>query len=299
MVVRRLFPFAVAVLVAWGVLALRAVAVQTRPPSVDAVLAAPALPADVLGVLALGFDSAAADVNYLAAIQIFGDRIPRGATRDYVIKRSLAISRLVDMTTDLDPLFNYAYIFGAVVIPLPNGDGTAENVAPTLALLEKGVRTAGPDWRIPFHLAYLNSTYTGDFQRAATAMAEAARRPGHPEYLPLLATKLAAEGGDIETGIDVAQAMLASAETDEAREEYEDRIRLLYMERDLRQIEKAARGFHDREGHYPSTVQELEQAGLLSPGLEEPHGGEYLIDPDTGVARSSVAKRLRIAQPRH
>src|SRR5690606_35146225 len=93
-----------------------------RPSDVDALLAMPPIPAGVLHALSLGFSSAAADLSFIQAIQIFGERSNRPT--DEEARRRLAMYRLLDYATDLDPLFSYAYIFGGLSVPLPRADGS-------------------------------------------------------------------------------------------------------------------------------------------------------------------------------
>ncbi len=279
---------------------LRSAARACAPSRVDAVLQPPVIPAPALRVLALGFQSTAADASYLDAIQIFGDDKTIFGTLPVKERRSRAEARLLLDTTTLDPKFDYAYIFAAVSLPIPWSDGTTHNADFAIDLLRKGVGAVPDDWRIPFYLGYLLSTTTGDYAGAARAMAEAARRPGlpgeahRPPYLPFLAMRLAAQGGSIQTGLMLARSMLANAQTKDERDRVEERIRLLHMERDLRQIEAAARRYRARAGRFPPSLEALVASGDLARIPPEPHGGRYLLDPETGVAHSTAAHRLRL-----
>lgn len=265
---------------------------ERRPSDVDALLAMPPLPAGVLQALSLGFSSATADLSFIQAIQLFGDRSSRPEAEEAL--RRHAMYRLLDYATDLDPLFTYAYIFGGLSVPVPKSDGSALNAEEAATLLRKGVRKVD-DWRVPFNLIYVESAYLLDFAAAAEAAAEAARREGRPPFVPLLATRLAAQGGTLETGIVLAQTLLEEAETDEEREQYAERLELLHMETLLRHVDRAAADFEAQQGRRPSDLAELYAARLLAPLPPEPNGGEWLLDPDTGLAKSSAVTRLRMA----
>lgn len=267
---------------------------QTAPSTLEAVLDAPTLPSSVKQVLSLGFRSVAADLGYLQAIQIYGDRSFLSAPLDERRHRSLVIARLLEDATELDPRFDYAYVFAANAIPVARPDGSLLNIEETIGLLRKGTRNGGSDWRLPFYLSYYLSTHLGDIPGAAEAMAEAARRPKRPEYVPLLATRLAAAGGSIETGIQLAEALAAQAETDEDREPYLERVRLLRMERDIRELGAALQAYETRVGHPATTLQELVTAGVIATLPAEPHGGTYLLDAATKTVRSSAAERLKL-----
>src|SRR4051812_23960374 len=68
----------------------------TAPSSLDAVMDAPSIPAPAMRVLALGFRSLIADLNYLQVIQIFGDRTYLEVSREERIRRSRVIARLLE-----------------------------------------------------------------------------------------------------------------------------------------------------------------------------------------------------------
>lgn len=280
---------------AYACLALLGHARERRPSVVDTLLEAPTVPADVMRRLTFGFRSAAADVQYLQAIQIYGDRAFTMGSDEEKRRRGLAIHRLLEYVTDLDPAFNYAYLFGAISVGSASLDGTMQNLTEVLALLRKGQREVPYDWRIPFHLAYYQSYFAGDFAGAAEAMAEAARRPGHPPYVELLAARLAAVGGTLDTGIAFTKAMLANASDDLQREQLEARLRLLVMEKHLRALEGAiARWREEHGGTAPESLETLVAEGYVDRVPDEPHEGRYEYDATSGTVRSSAASRLRL-----
>lgn len=281
-----------------GLVALAAVLVPVlerhRPSEVDAILDAPLLPATAARLLSFGFRSAIADVTYLQAIQVFATPQKHDLSMEQLVRKGLATYRLLDYTTNLDPHFAYAFVFAANAIPVEREDGSAANVEEAARLLERGVRESKPDWRIPFHLAFLRSAYLGDYAGAAEAMKVAVERKGGPPYLPLLATRLAAQGGAVETGLALAAAMRDNATDEKQREIFDNRVRLLELERDLRLIEKAAERFIATYGYRPASVDALLRARVLDRIPMEPFGGRYYYDPLTGQARSTAKGRMRV-----
>lgn len=265
-----------------------------RPSEVDAILDAPLLPAAATRLLSFGFRSAIADITYLQAIQVVATPARHEFPQEEIARRGLATYRLLEYTTNLDPLFSYAYVFGANSIPSERLDGTADNAEEAARLLEKGMREAKPDWRIPFNLAFLRSAYLGDFSGAAEAMSQAAALEGRPSYLPLLATRLAAQGGAVETGLALAAAMRDNATDEQQREMFDTRLRLLELERDLRIIETAAERFIARNGYRPGSLQTLLASRDLKQVPIEPFGGRYYYDALTGQARSTAKGRMRV-----
>ena len=73
-------------------------------------------------------------------------------------------SRLLDLTTTLDPHFNIAYRFGAIFLvhEPPNGPGRADQA---IALLEKGSRRNPTRWQYAHDIGFIHYWYTGDYRR--------------------------------------------------------------------------------------------------------------------------------------
>ena len=75
----------------------------------------------VAHVLAMGFDSVAADIYWIRTVQHYGgDRLWRPATGAFEL-----LQPLLDLTTTLDPHFTLAYRFGAIFLSesAPGGPG--------------------------------------------------------------------------------------------------------------------------------------------------------------------------------
>ncbi len=271
--------------------ALRPRASALRPPPVETQLDIPPVPADVLGPFSFGFRSVLADVMFLEAIQVLGSNhsfmtLEGGAPYD----RQLA--RLMQYATDLDPQFAGAYRFTGFALPRPTLDGHTANVIPAAQILERGVRERPDDWRIAFSLGYLQAFELGELPQAAENLAHAARIPGSPAYLGLLATRIEVEGGELDAAETMAQTMVAEATEEQTRKDWEARLLDIQMEREIRRIEAAARAFEQRTGRKPQSVQELVRGGELSAVPEEPHGKEYVIE--NGEVRSTAGPRPRL-----
>ena len=271
---------------------LRASSQRLAPPPVDELIDVPALPGEVARPLAFGFRTLLSDFTFLEAIQVFPQRkgdMP--APQAEVLDRRL--QRLLEYSVELDPKFAGAYRFAGTALPHETVDGTALGVLGAVQLLEKGLRDRPDDWHMGFLLGFLQSYYLRDFAGGARSLAAAARQPGAPQYLGLLATRLAAEGGELKMATMLAETMLAQANEDETRRAWGERVAALYMERDLRAIEAAVARYRARSGAVPPSVHALVRSGDLGREPIEPHGGRYLIDPD-GTVRSTGAERLRV-----
>jgi hypothetical protein len=252
----------------------------------------PLLPADVSRPFSFGFRSLLADVTFLEAIQVLGGiKKPRTAADGAADDRVL--DRLLTYSTDLDPKFAGAYRFAGNAMPRHTLDDKITNVLQAETILKKGARERPDDWRIPFELGFIQSYYLGRYGEAAHHLAAAARTNGSPAYLGLLATRAAADAGELEFAEKMAAVMASEANEESTREEWQKRLVDLRMERDLRVIEAAIARYRQRSGAPPPSLEALMKSGDLNQIPREPHGGRYELDKN-GEPRSNAAERLRM-----
>lgn len=271
---------------------LRTRADELRPAPAESNFDVPPFPAEVSRPFSFGLRSLVADLTFLEAIQVYGtQRKPRTAAEGAPDDRR--IHRLLTYSTDLDPKFAGAYRFAGNAMPRNTTDDKATNVLQAEALLKKGAVERPDDWKIPFALGFIESYYLGRFQEAGRHLAQAAQTPGSPAYLPLLATRASAEGGDVDFAEQMARHMADEATEEAAKEEWQKRLLDLRMERDLRALDAAVAAFRARKGEPPRSLRDLVRAGLIAALPHEPHGGAYELSPG-GEVRSTASQRLRI-----
>lgn len=198
------------------------------------------------------------------------------------------LSDLLSTVVRFDPHFMVPYLLGGIVL----GDSSGHAVA-ALDLLAQGARQFPAEWRFPFYTGYIHYFSLANPEEGGMALLRAARIPGSPEYFPLLASRMLAEGNRPDTALAFLQEMMAR-ETDPRRKvSLEERIRRVIVERDLQSIEMAIADYTSRVGAPPHNLANLVQSGMLSRVPEEPYGGRYLLTPDGGV-RSDRAPRERL-----
>ncbi len=270
----------------------RARAERLAPAALEAGFDVPAFPAEVVRPFSFGLRSVVSDLMFLQAIQVHGGRGAAMVTAQQGARDDHAMNRLLTYATDLDPQFAGAYRFAGNAMPRQTLDGKVTNVLQAEALLAKGVRERGDDWHIPFALGFLQSYYLARFEEAGRSFAAAARLPGAPGYLGLLATRSLTEGGDLRLAEQLAAAMADQATEESTQREWQERLLDLQMERQLREIEAAAARYAARTGQRAASIAALVRAGELAGVPREPHGGQYVLED--GEARSTVKERLRI-----
>ncbi len=235
---------------------------------------------------AFGFRAFLGDLAWLSAVQVASPLRMTAADFDrlYVLLRA---------ATNFDPRFVVPYILGGLVL-----GGSPGHVHEALDILGRGAKTHPTDWRFPFYIGYTRYFSLGDPLEAAKALEKAAGLPHSPSYLPLLASRMFAEGRAPATALAFLDKMVRD-ETDPARlAVLRRRIREVIVERDIQALEKAVSAYRQTEGALPGTLEDLVRAGLIRRIPEEPNGGRYVLSADGSVRSTRVTSRLRVFRKR-
>jgi len=234
---------------------------------------------------AFGFRNFLADVAWLEAVQVAGERTMTAADYD-------ALAVLIATVGNFDPAFDVPYLLGGLTL----GD-SPRHVPDALKILGRGRKELPGDWRIPFYEGYIRYFSSGDPAAGGMALEAASRIPGSPPYLPFLASRMLAEGRRPETALALLSAMVGN-ETNAARiRALNARIRDVIAERDIQMLEGAVEQFRRKTGRMPGALSELVTGGIV-PGLpREPNGGRYFLDPDGTVHSDRISLRLKVLRP--
>jgi tetratricopeptide (TPR) repeat protein len=230
----------------------------------------------------LGYHHLGADILWLRLVQVIGKKRNSADEYDWMY-------HALDVLTTLDPQYAYAYYAGGVIL----GD-LANRPDLSNRLLEKGFH-ANPDvWNIPFLLGYNYYFLLGDPAKGAEYIMKAASLPGSADFLPGLATRMAAEAGSPDTALAFLEARLRETSDQEMRESFVNRMKEVIIERDIRILEQAVEAYRTQHRTFPATLTALVAAGTLPMLPQEPFGGDYRVDPKTGsVSSSTHPERLR------
>jgi len=147
---------------------------------------------------ALGYETAAADVAWLRAIQYYGEHRLTDQKFDM-------IGHVMEIVAELDPAFIQPYVFGAFVL-------AQEMKQPErgLLLLERG-RIANPDdWLLVFEAGFLHYVCRHDFAAATRYFTWASRMPNHPEYVERFAAFASQKAGNRGMAILLWKRVLAT-----------------------------------------------------------------------------------------
>ena len=161
---------------------------------------------------ALGYETAAADVAWLRAIQYYGEH--RLTDRKFEM-----IGHVMRIVTELDPQFIQPYVFGAFVLAQEMGQPDRG-----LELLARGMRENPDDWTLAFETGFLHYVCRHDYEAAARYFTLASRIPGHEPYVERFAAFAHEKSGNEAMSILLWKRVLATGNKymqDVARRELE------------------------------------------------------------------------------
>jgi len=231
----------------------------------------------------LGYHHLSADLLWLRLLQVWGKK--KNTDNEYEW-----IYHALDVITTLDPRYAYAYYVGGVAL-------TSYANRPDLSnrLLEKGHHENPGEWNLPFLLGYNHYFALGDATKGAEYIERAARTPGAPDFLPGLATRMHAEAGNPDVALQFLEALWKENPDLVVREKLETRAKEVMIERDLRTLERAIAHYHNDHHAFPLSLTDLVYKKYLERLPEEPFGGTYLLDANTGrVTSSTHPSRLKV-----
>lgn len=238
---------------------------------------------EYLKVAVLGYRQVAADLIWLKAVQQFGVR--NQSTEGY-----LWAYHAVDVLTDLDPKFAYAYQVAGTILGV-----WAKRVPESVAILTKGQRENPTVWQLPFYLGYDYYYELHDPVAAARYFRLAAALPEAPGYLPKLAARMTVEAGDPDAALEFLQRLYQQVQDDRLKEGLAERMKQVVAERDIQFLEEGLRRYQARYGKRPGKLTGLVEGGIIAQIPEEPFGGTYELKASDGtVVSSGLRERLRV-----
>ncbi len=242
---------------------------------------------DYLRMVSLGYRGLVADLLWLQAIQVMGERKLSAEEGHWLYDA-------VDRITTLDPKFVRAYEAGShalcILVVMPEESNR---------LLEKGIQHNPQEWKLPFLLGINYYFELADDKKAAEAMAKAARLPGAPEGVARLAAKLFVSARSPQQAVELLAKVYEETSDENVRKMLEVRLKESLVERDIQILEQVISRYQAMYSRRPERLENVVEQGLLLELPREPFGGHYLYEPATGAVRSSeVAERMRIAARR-
>ena len=230
----------------------------------------------ILKHMSLGYTGLVADVYWTRAVQYFG--------RNHYLHSSQysLLPALLDITTTLDPHLIVAYQFGSVFLAEkpPEGAGMPQQA---VELVERGIRDNPREWRLYYHLGFLQYMNLHDPAAAARAFARGAEVPGALPWMKVLAATMAQRGGDLQTARFMWAKVYETTEDQMIRANAIKHLRALEVDESVPKLEAMVRAYREKYGAVPNSFVPLVKLGWLRAIPVDPAGYPYALLPDGRV----------------
>ena len=223
--------------------------------------------------LSLGYNALLADIYWTRAVQYYG-----GSIGDANAKFQL-LWPLLDLTTTLDPHLIVAYRFGSIFLsePQPIGAGQTDRA---IELVKRGIRENPEEWQLGSDLGFLYFWHLHDYTNAANAYFEASKNPQAPEWVRVMAARMADRGDALETSRMVWTQIYQTTSNKEIRSQAIQHLEGLKALDDERHLDALVAQFQKAYGRPPESLDELKEKGIL-PGVPlDPSGLPYVLGKD-------------------
>jgi len=223
--------------------------------------------------LSLGYEPLLADIYWTRVVQYYGTRARKpGATYE-------SLWPLLDITTTLDPKLMIAYRFGAVFLSErpPVGPGRADLA---VDLVKRGIAENPDEWRLYQDLGFLYSIRLKDYQKASDAYLEGSKNPHAQIWMKVMAARVAESGNALETSRLIWMEVYANTKDELIRRRATQQIRALDAAIGLKKLNESSEDYWRKYGRFPTSMQELRDAGLVGGALQDPEGYAYVMGPN-------------------
>ncbi|MCG8550281.1 MAG: hypothetical protein MI799_07760 [Desulfobacterales bacterium] len=229
---------------------------------------------------ALGYDEMLGDLLWIKAVGYFGGHAE--TDRNYTW-----LSHLLDVVTTLDPLYQYPYEFGGIVLVAEAGE-----VDNSIALLKKGMENVSKDdpryWYFPFFLAYNYMYHKNDYLTAAHYLEQATKFPKSPSYLPRLVARLYANADFPEAAVDFLQEMIKSTKNQAFKNRLTERLDQVVHRANKKRLKQGLDAFYLKFQRYPASIGQLVATGFLPRMPVDPRGGTYYISRESWTIENTM-----------
>src|SRR5580700_880511 len=227
----------------------------------------------LLKKLSLGYESLLADIYWTRVVQYYGVRAHKpGATYEQLWP-------LLDITTTLDPQLMIAYRFGAVFLSEqpPVGPGRADLA---VDLVKRGIAENPDEWRLYQDLGFLYSIHLKDYQKAADAYLEGSKNPHAQVWMKVMAPRVEQAGNALETSRLIWIEVYSTSKDELVRRRATQHIHALDAALGLQRLNESSEDYWRKFGRFPTSMQELRDAGFVGGALQDPEGFPYVMGPN-------------------
>ena len=222
-----------------------------------------------------------------SAIFLLQLRIDKSTTRlrerqDELMLQSGSMLKKMSLGYDsllADPRLTAAYRFGAIFLsePPPIGAGRPDLA---IELIQRGIAANPDDWQMNANLGFLYYWHLKDYGKSAAAYLKGSENPKAPGWLGMMAARVAMKGDGTDTSKMIWAEIYNTTPNPAIRKSALEHLQGLQALEDVQELDRIARNYNKGFGHYPKTMQELLEAGLVRQIPTDPTGVPYVYGAD-------------------
>jgi hypothetical protein len=238
--------------------------------------------------LSLGYDSLLADIYWTRAVQYYGSRLGPGKHNFDLLYP------LLDVATTLDPKLIVAYRFGAIFLSEQVLGANRTDLA--IKLVKRGIEANPDNWRLSGDLGFLYYWRMKDYSDSAAVYLDGSKKPGAPPWMKLMAARVAAMGGSIDTSRMIWSQVYESTQDPRIRKMALKELEELKAQDDEQHLDELATDYRKRFGRFPASIEEMQKAELLPQVPVDAEGYPYRLGAD-GKSRLDPRSPIVIEAP--
>lgn len=192
---------------------------------------------------------------------------------------------MMNVITDLDPKYYVAYLFTGMGL-IHNFD----DVKLAKPIIEKGMAVFPDSWELPFWIGYDYYVYFEDNKTASTYLWRAAQKPAAPKHFLSLMLSALKKTGEYEKAFWAMKTLWDSAKNEKRKTVYAKKMIQL---KNLALLQKAALIFRERNGRFPTGLNELLISGIIKKMPEDPYGTPYEWDAEKKIVVVKKEKKKK------
>lgn len=232
-----------------------------------------------LRLLSLGYENAFADLLWFKTISYFGKHYR--SDQDY-----RWFGHMCDLVSSLDARRKHVYEFCGTLLAWE-----AQAPEKALALLNRAVGIFPDYWRFYYLRGFTYMYFLEDEQKAKEDFVFAAKLPDVPPFVARMAAKKIANLQDPRSAVTFLTEIITQSKDPYQVKALQKRLKESRYEADLQALDQAVQIFKQREQRAPRDLQELQTAGIIGSVPQDPFGGTYYLDADSGEAKSSSNRK--------
>lgn len=199
----------------------------------------------------LGAEGLVADWYWILSLQYLGGKIVESTDETINVENLNSLNpRLLypylDNATDLDPKFNAAYSFGAVLLPAIDRDQA-------IALTKKGIQNNPENWRLYQYLGYIYWR-NKDYASAAETYENGSKIQGAPPFMRQMAAAMLTRGGSRAVARAMYEQMLAEAEDEQSKRNAQLRLMELDAVEEIDAVNSVLASIKENTGNCPANL---------------------------------------------